>query len=278
MSHSAHDEVIDQAEAGLQETPRDRRFIGALGRGIELLRCFHPGERWLGNQELAVRTGLSKATISRITFTLTRLGYLEHCPEVGKYAVGPAVLSLGYSAVVNHHVRRAAEPLMREMAQQTGASVALGVRDRLSILYIDYQNGHKALALKMGVGVRMPIVRTAAGRAYLCALDDSERDYLLELCRSRGVPGWALLRKAMDDALAEYRECGFVTSLDEWPRDSNCAAVPLVLRNRAGLMVLACGNLASQMRVPQLRGDVGPRLVRMAQEIGLRANQQEEWL
>jgi len=47
-----------------------------------VLRCFTPLEPLLGNKEISVRTGLPKPTVSRLTYTLTKLGYLapQHAP------------------------------------------------------------------------------------------------------------------------------------------------------------------------------------------------------
>lgn len=55
----------------------DRHFVTALARGLEVLSAFRSRDRLLGNQELARRCGLPKSTISRLTYTLTREGYLE---------------------------------------------------------------------------------------------------------------------------------------------------------------------------------------------------------
>ncbi len=63
----------------------DRQFAVTLARGLEILRCFLPGERTLGNRDFVERTGLSKATVSRLAFTLTELGYLRHDVEARKY-------------------------------------------------------------------------------------------------------------------------------------------------------------------------------------------------
>src|SRR5687767_15616748 len=56
----------------------DRQFATTLARGLEVLRCFTPLEPMLGNKEISVRTGLPKPTVSRLTYTLTKLGYLRH--------------------------------------------------------------------------------------------------------------------------------------------------------------------------------------------------------
>ena len=54
---------------GLQgdEADKDRNFVTALARGLELLRCFRDGEVTLTNSDFSERTGLPKATISRLT-------------------------------------------------------------------------------------------------------------------------------------------------------------------------------------------------------------------
>ncbi len=63
------------------KAPADRHFVTALARGLELLACFRHGDRMLGNQDLARRCGLPKSTVSRLTNTLTKLGYLVFVEE-----------------------------------------------------------------------------------------------------------------------------------------------------------------------------------------------------
>ena len=110
----------------------DRQFVTALARGLEVLRAFQPGDGPLGNQELAERTGLPKPTVSRITHTLTTLGYLEYIPRLSRYAVAPAVLALGHQCVVSTDIKRVSHRHMLELAEYADATVALCARDRLS--------------------------------------------------------------------------------------------------------------------------------------------------
>ncbi|HWT21187.1 MAG TPA: helix-turn-helix domain-containing protein, partial [Variovorax sp.] len=46
----------------------------SLVRGIEILRAFRPGADLLGNGEIAERTSLSRATVSRLAQTLVETG------------------------------------------------------------------------------------------------------------------------------------------------------------------------------------------------------------
>lgn len=64
--------------AALEEHCKDRQFVTALARGLEVLRSFEPGDRHLGNQDIAERSGLPKPTVSRQTYTLSRMGFLHH--------------------------------------------------------------------------------------------------------------------------------------------------------------------------------------------------------
>jgi hypothetical protein len=44
----------------------DRKFVVALARGLDLSRAFRVGDNLLGNNEISLRTGLPKPTVSRL--------------------------------------------------------------------------------------------------------------------------------------------------------------------------------------------------------------------
>src|SRR3972149_9794841 len=108
----------------------DRQFATTLARGLEVLRCFTPMEPMLGNKEISLRTGLPKPTVSRLTYTLTKLGYLRHNMRLGKYQLGSAVLSIGYPLLASMSIRQIARPFMKELADYTSGAVNMGIRDR----------------------------------------------------------------------------------------------------------------------------------------------------
>jgi DNA-binding IclR family transcriptional regulator len=117
--------------------PKDRKFVEALARGLEVLRAFTHGSVVLGNQDIARLTGLPKPTISRLTYTLTRLGYLSYSPQLEKYQLDSGVLALGYAYVSNLRVRQLAKPYMDDFARRTHTTVGLTCRDRLSMIYVE---------------------------------------------------------------------------------------------------------------------------------------------
>ena len=74
---------------------KDRKFVEALARGLEILRAFGQKGGLLGNQDIASITGLPKPTVSRLTYTLTKLGYLTYSPSLEKYQLDSGVMALG---------------------------------------------------------------------------------------------------------------------------------------------------------------------------------------
>src|ERR1700722_4676127 len=138
----------------------DRSFVVALSRGLDVLRAFHPSDGLLGNQEIAARTNLPKPTVSRLTYTLTKLGYLTPVPRFEKYQLAPSAMALGYAALANLGVRHLSEPFREEVMRATGGAVAVGGRDRLSMIYFGQSRG-MMLGVQLDVGSRIPIATTA---------------------------------------------------------------------------------------------------------------------
>jgi DNA-binding IclR family transcriptional regulator len=169
----------------------DRSFVIALSRGLDVLRAFRPSDGLLGNQEIAARTNLPKPTISRLTYTLTKLGYLTPVPRFEKYQLAPAAMALGYSALANMGIRHLSDPYRDQLMRETGGAVAIGARDRLSMIYFGQSRSELTVGVLLDVGSKVPIATTAMGRAYLWALPEDERTELLREIREHvGPQNW----------------------------------------------------------------------------------------
>ncbi|AVK05748.1 MULTISPECIES: IclR family transcriptional regulator [Pseudomonas aeruginosa group] len=263
---SAFERVLIDPMQEEDEELKDRQFVTALARGLELLRCFTPRESLLGNQELARKTGLPKPTVSRLTHTLTRLGYLRHLPQSGKYQLEAGVMSFGYAMLSNLSIRAVARPLMEEMAGYAKAAVAMAARDRLSMVYLDVVHGEASLTMRRQVGSHLSLYRSAIGRACLAALPEDEREFLLGHIRKRHPDDWPEVRKGLERAFRDYADYGFCLSLGEWQRDVN--AVGVALRHEShGLLAFNCGGPSFHLKREKLEDDIGPRLLHMVHNI-----------
>lgn len=244
-------------------SPEDaRKFVEALARGLEVLSCFHPSDRFLGNQEISKRTRLPKSTVSRLTFTLSELGYLNHSKTTNKYCLGNAVIALGYAKLGQMDIRRISRPLMQALAEHTQASVNLGIRDQLNLIYIDTYRNTSTLTVQLDVGSQIPIATTSMGRAYLCAMPEGERIELLAQIKANDEQGWPAVKEGMDRAMTEYREFGYCTSLGNWRTEVHAVAVPLVLDDGT-IMGFSCSGASFQLSRQLIENDIGPRLINL---------------
>jgi DNA-binding IclR family transcriptional regulator len=245
----------------------DRKFITALARGLEVLRAFTPTESLLGNGEIAERTGLPKPTVSRLTYTLTKLGYLAHVERLAKYQLAPAALALGYTALANIRIRQLARTHMQELADYAGAVVALGTRDRLDLIYLELARSKHGAMLRLIQGSRLPIATTAMGRALIAGMPEAERTWLLGYIKRQEGKNWPKVKAGIERALRDFEARGFVVSLGDWERDINAIGVPLTAPDGSGVYAFNCGAPGFQFTRERLEGDIGPRLVNMVRNV-----------
>ncbi len=247
--------------AGLQQ--KERKFVTALARGLEILSCFHASDRFLGNKQIAERTGLPITTVTRLTFTLTEQGFLSFQPNINKYRLGTAVLSLSYSLLAQMDVRRIARPLMQALAEHTQAAVNIGVRDRLDMVYVDTYRNASSYAVQLDVGSQLPVASTSMGRACLVALPEQERLELMEEIRKQDEHNWPRIKDAIDQSLIDYRERGYCLSLGDWRKEVHAIAVPLLPEDGSEIIVFSCSGASFQLSPEAIETDVGPRLLNL---------------
>lgn len=246
---------------------QDRRFVTALARGLALLRCFGPTDRWLAHQELARRSGLPQATVSRLTFTLTSLGYLRHRAGTGEYALSPAVLSLGFSVLSNFEVGRLARPFMETLAEHTQAAISLGVRHGTSMVYVAHCRSTARLILGLDVGTRLPFAETAMGRAMWCASTPGMRALIARRLQAEEPNRWPEREAGLRRAEADHAAQGYVVSASEWEQDIAAIGVGLDLGDGREPLSLTVGGPAARLKGALLHEDFAPALVRTGRQI-----------
>lgn len=250
-----------------EDDGKDRMFVTALARGLEVLRAFRPDDTMLGNGDIALRTELAKPTVCRMTHTLTKLGYLQFNTRLGKYHLGAAVLSLGYAALASMDIRQVARPFMQDLANDTNASVSIGSHDRTSMIYVETCRGQGPVTLRLDVGSRIPLATTAMGRAYLAAIGEDERAELMVALKARHADEWSVLLPRIEQALRDYREYGFTMSTGEWQPEIHAVGRAIVLPDNSGVVALNLGGAAFLLPREKLLTECGPKLVAAAKGI-----------
>lgn len=201
----------------------------SLERGIEILRAFHPGSTLLGNAELAERTGLSKATVSRLTQTLVGVGMLHADPSTRAFRLAPAVLSLAHAMRSGSAVLAVAAPRMRAAAESNRINVGLAAPDRDAMVYLESIRYNRRPSLRSVVsGQRVPMELTSLGRAYLHSAPEDRRKALLAHFRRMRGTQWRSLGPQISAALRSMDELGFCAAA--WQPEVVAVATSLVVQ------------------------------------------------
>ena len=225
------------------EPTADRQFISALARGFHVMRAYGPEDQVLSNTELSRRTGLPKPTITRLTYTLCKLGYLSQ-DSTGRYRLDPHVLTLGFPVLARLNVREIARPMMQALAENSNVTVSLGMRDGLHMVFVQRIRSDSPVLLRQDIGTRVPIAKTALGRAYLAGLATKERASLFEdLHRATPASDWIALREKIESEINRYEQHGYCLGGD-WDVSLNGAAAPLILPG-GSVLALGCGGASA---------------------------------
>jgi DNA-binding IclR family transcriptional regulator len=250
------------------ETQQDRHFVTALARGLTVLEAFRPGEATLSNQQLATRTGLPKSTVSRLTYTLTRLNYLSQAGTSGGYQPGLAALSLSSSILACFDLRRVAAPLMRAFALEQNVSVSLGMLDGTDIVYLETCRSQARVSVQLTLGSRVPVATTAIGRACYNGLSGAEQDLLRQQLSARYQTAWPRIEERLEAACAEGRHVGYCASFGEYEPEVMAIGVALpALGPGQPAMGLNASAPAFTMDEDSMRQRIAPALLALRNRI-----------
>jgi DNA-binding IclR family transcriptional regulator len=260
--------VVPDYSEGIQIKTEDAdpRFNNALARGLAILRAFQVDRRLLGNRELAEISGLTRPTVSRLTHTLTQLGYLRYREDIGQYELAAGVVGLAYPYLASQQVPPVARPLMVELALQTSTNVGLGVQEDMSVLYLEYALGEANPNRLQRAGFRVPLVRTAMGRACIAGMRPEQRERLFEHMKGYYKREWPALRTQLDAAVTQVQVDGYCIAAGTFNVNTHSVAVPFVTGNDETILAFNSQGHA-QRQTPAVMARNGKRLIEMAREI-----------
>ncbi|MGM8909172.1 IclR family transcriptional regulator [Psychrobacter sp. 1U1] len=246
----------------------DRQFVTALGRGLSILAAFEQQEQ-LSHQQLCQMTALPKATITRLIYTLTTLGFLR-ITAYGQYELGSSAVRLSATAWSRHDVVAFAEPLLRQFATQNEVSVNLATEIAGEMRYLACCRSPARLSVNLQVGSAVPIARTAIGRAFYAASSQERQAVIISnLQESLSVEDYNHAQSTLASAAEHYEQYGYTVSDGEFSTDILAVAV--------GVFDVATGQYAYSLNasVPSANWEaddyaemIVPKLQALAERIG----------
>jgi DNA-binding IclR family transcriptional regulator len=264
------------AEAVLAENAGDAAFATTLAKGLVMLEAFDAGATMLGNMELSVRSGIPRPTVARLTHTLAELGYLRYDKDLAKYRLGARALRMAHPILAGMQFRQFARPLMQELAASVRGTVSIGLLDGTAMVYVETARSGDVGPHVPDIGMPIPVVSTAMGRASAAILPATESGLLEERMKTDDADTWSAYRDKYRVGIRQCADRGFCTCFGEYMPSIHAVAAPLFyVRTLNQSFAINCGIPAFRLQSGQLESEIGPRVRALAVSIRSLVNEAE---
>lgn len=216
--------------------------VRALERGLAILREVSRS-RGIAPGPLAARLKLPRPTVYRLLETLETLGYVARSASDNRFRV--TLLARGIAEGYDDETRigEIAGPILAEIGRELVWPIDLTTYEDGAMIVRETTHPRSPLSVDRNmVGVRLPMLRTAAGRAWLTFAPAAERAACLALLALRDDPDDRpfLESEMLENMLSACRRHGLGMRLGEpyVPKTSSFAAPVLTRDGVAGCIAL----------------------------------------
>ena len=266
-SAAAHRNAIASLAPGLPVAPLrpteeiesfagDPNFMTSLARGLAVIRGFSQEQRRLSIAQLSQKTGIPRAAVRRVLYTLGRLGYVAS-DDGRQYALQPRLLNLGHAYLSSTPLVIVAQPFLDRVSEAVGdESCSLAILEGDDILYLARSVTSRIISISLNVGSRLPAYATSIGLVLLASLAKPDLDSYLARVRivrftDRTPASPAALRRLLDDV----REQGY--AMADQLMEVGVVSIAVPVRDLSGRVVAGINVIAQTGRNPA--GDLPAR-------------------
>lgn len=249
----------------MEDTDRDAGFATTLAKGLAVLEAFRPDRNVLSNGEIAAHTGLNRPTVARLTYTLTKLGYLKQ--EKSKFRLSWGALMLVNPLLADLKILHIARPSMQKLAQDLGGTVSIGVIEGANFVYLETSRVNENIWTSPDLGTIGPLVPAAIGHALCSLLTDQEYELKLQQIKQTRPDLWDKYNLSFAKGVANCKSQGFSVTRGEWIPGTHSAGVPLLRDKNGECFAMNCRVPMFRLSPNQIEEEVGPRLKSLATNV-----------
>lgn len=226
-------------------------------------------------KELSQALDQNVSTTYHLVNTLRQSGLLQQDPDSKIYKLGLKAFQIGQAAMQHLDVARAAEPIMRDLARETGEGVSLVQYDGGRPVYVSHIESPRAIGIRLKPGATIPLHCTGSGKVFLSALSDSELERVVE-----GLPLERYTANTITDqgtliaSIRKVRQQGFAVDDEEVEEGLVCVAAPV--RNHLGEIIGSISLSGPASRVTDRLDDLIRRTCDSARKVSTHTILQKE--
>jgi DNA-binding IclR family transcriptional regulator len=196
-----------------------------------------------------------RSTTYRLMSQIEKAGFLDQDHETGLYRLGIRLAALGELAQHSTSLQRIAQPVLRQLSQQTGETATLLLLIEGEGIAVLHSESAQRVVAKGLVGRYWPLHASAGGKALLAWRPEKDGMKLLKKPLKRYTPATITTLSALRHELKQVRARGYATVRGEFMDDVWGAAVPIFNHREEVEGALTLGGPRSRVtraRLPEL--------------------------
>ncbi len=246
----------------------DFKRVPAIDKCFAILDLMAEQKKPLGISQIAGLLALNKSTVFSLVHTLCDLAVLEK--QDGKFSFGPKLYLLGKAVNDGSDPVRIIHPYLQEISQKTNLSVFLGMRSGAKAIILDKVDAPIDMKVSTDVGIEVPLLAGAGGKALLAQLPDEEISALLKQKPLPRYTGHSCTnKKQYREIIAKVRRQGIAFDNQEYLEGIVALAVPLDVQRKDLQLALWAVGIKGQLPEAALK-DAAELLKGVAQRIAER--------
>ncbi|WP_417255035.1 IclR family transcriptional regulator [Celeribacter sp.] len=231
---------------------QNKKLVPALGRGVRLLDFVATSSSKPTLTELASAVDLPKSTVHGLCSTLTELGLLRRNSD-GTFQIGPHVMQWANSFTRETSVVREFAQIWDAESFLPGATVTLSVLEGAEIVYVAARNSGTIAGFNFRIGMRLPAVFTATGKAFLSYLTEPEiRALYPEGLPSPMTPFSVSNVSDLMRQLRSVQQQGYSVDNQEVAEGMACIGAPVLNAQNQPIAAIAVSLLANTLSKEEL--------------------------
>jgi DNA-binding IclR family transcriptional regulator len=243
-------------------------FNSSVRRALLILESFTTRQPRLSLSEIHRVTNIPKSTVFRLVGALAGLNYLKYDAEGKKFFLGPKVLSLGFTVLRNLEDREIARPYMQSLVREINLTVGLLMLEKAEMVFIEKIRVPTLRDINIGIGSRLPVYNTAAGRVVLAHLSPEKLQAVVGEIKNDSSAAQYMRKngKSLLASLAEVRRRGYATNDEESMEGIRALAVPIFSADGVAYAMHLVVT-PEQIAVDRLVREYAPKLIATGREI-----------
>jgi len=243
--------------------------VPAVDKCFRILDFLAESGKPMGISEISKALAYNKSTVFNTVYTLCERGILESGSD-NKFRFGTNLYLLGRAAGNGSELIQTVHPFLEKINRETKLSAFLGIRSELKAVIVDRVDDAFGMKISSEVGMRMPLLAGAGGKALLAQLHDSELDRILSENELRKFTTLSCVDKTeYRKTIMKVREEGIAFDWEEYIEGVVAFAVPLKTQRegfQAAIWAVGLKRQAAEDAAPKFSG----LLKGIAEEINLR--------